>query len=56
MPVHAGAAAPLVRAQVDGGRGARAEEDGRVLRAEVALVGRDELALAIDLGGEMVTR
>ena len=32
------------------------EEDGRVLRAEVALVGRDELALAIDLGGETVTR
>ena len=32
------------------------EEDGRVLRAEVAFVGRDELALAIDLGGETVTR
>ena len=32
------------------------EEDGRVLRAEVVLVGRDELVLAIDLGGEPVTR
>jgi hypothetical protein len=32
------------------------EEDGRVLRAEVVLVGRDELALAIELGDEPVTR
>ncbi len=32
------------------------EEDGQVLRAEVVLVGRDELVLAIDLGGEPVAR
>jgi hypothetical protein len=32
------------------------EEDGRSLRAEVAMVGRDALALVIDVGGEILTR
>jgi len=32
------------------------EEDGRSIRGEVVLVGRDRMTLAIDLGGEMVSR
>lgn len=32
------------------------EEDGRNLRAEVVMVGREDLTLLIDLGGESVTR
>jgi hypothetical protein len=32
------------------------EEDGRTIRAEVALVERGEMALVMDLGGETVTR
>ncbi len=32
------------------------DEDGEYIRAEVGLVGRDELALVMDLGGETVTR
>ncbi len=32
------------------------EEDGRNLRAEVAMAGRDEMALVIDPGGESLSR
>jgi hypothetical protein len=32
------------------------EEDGRSIRGEVVLVGRDELILAIEPGGDTVTR
>ena len=40
---------------IDGSRLAW-EEDGRSLHGEVVLVGRDEMVLAIELGGETVTR
>lgn len=32
------------------------EEDGRSIRGEIALVGRDEMVLVIDLGEETMTR
>jgi hypothetical protein len=32
------------------------EEDGRSIRGEIVLVGRDEMVLAIDLGAETMTR
>lgn len=32
------------------------EEDGRSIRGEIALVGRDEMVLVIDLGEETTTR
>lgn len=40
---------------IDGSRLAW-EEDGRSIHGEVVLVGRDEMVLAIELGGETVTR